>query len=88
VRGMVGDAGQDIGKPSLRIDVVHLGGLCRPPNYAEQFRSDQSFAPMSAHRAAIAPVPFGIVWPFTAPQEKQGGGRSVGSGFAYHARTA
>jgi hypothetical protein len=26
---------QHVGEPSLRIDVVELGGLCRPPNYAE-----------------------------------------------------
>ena len=35
--GMFGDAGQDVGEPGLRIDVVHLGGLCCPPNYAERF---------------------------------------------------
>src|SRR5947209_6076959 len=41
---MFGDARQDVGEPSLRIDVVHLGGLCRPPNYAEQagFPQDSS----------------------------------------------
>jgi hypothetical protein len=32
---MVGDACEDVGKPSLWIDVVHLGRLCRGPNYAE-----------------------------------------------------
>jgi hypothetical protein len=31
----VGDASEDIGKPRLWIDVVELGGLCRPSNYAE-----------------------------------------------------
>ena len=36
--GMFGDAGQDVGKPGVRIDVVHLGGLCRAPNYAERVR--------------------------------------------------
>lgn len=30
------DAGEHVGEPSLRIDVVELGGLCRPPNYAER----------------------------------------------------
>jgi hypothetical protein len=34
---VIGDPGQHIGEPSLRIDVIELGGLCRPPNYAEQF---------------------------------------------------
>jgi hypothetical protein len=33
---MRGDAGEDVGQPGLRIDVVQFGGLCRPPNYAEQ----------------------------------------------------
>ena len=35
---MVGDAGKDISEPGLRIDTVHLGRLCRPPNYAERVR--------------------------------------------------
>jgi hypothetical protein len=34
---MIGDARQHVGQPGLRIDVVELGGLCRPPNYAERF---------------------------------------------------
>jgi hypothetical protein len=34
---MGGDAGEDIGQPSLRIDAVHLGCLCRPSDYAERF---------------------------------------------------
>ena len=33
---MFGDAGEDVGEPGLRIDVIHLGGLCRSPNYAER----------------------------------------------------
>jgi hypothetical protein len=37
VDGVRGDACQDIGEPSLRVDVVELTGLCRPPNYAERF---------------------------------------------------
>jgi hypothetical protein len=32
---------QDIGEPGLRIDVVELRGLCRPPNYAERARFPQ-----------------------------------------------
>ncbi len=32
----VGDAGENVGEPRLRVDVVELGGLCRPPNYAER----------------------------------------------------
>jgi hypothetical protein len=31
---VLGDAGQDVCQPSLRIDLVHFGGLCRAPNYA------------------------------------------------------
>jgi hypothetical protein len=40
---MVGDAGKDISEPGLRIDTVHLGRLCRPPNYAESGRFPQIF---------------------------------------------
>jgi hypothetical protein len=32
-----GDAGENVGQPSLWIDAIHLGRLCRPPNYAERF---------------------------------------------------
>ena len=35
MRRMGGDAREDVGEPRLRIDAVHLGGLCRAPNYAE-----------------------------------------------------
>jgi hypothetical protein len=38
---MVGDACEDVGKPSLWIDVVHLGRLCRQPAYAEWTRFPQ-----------------------------------------------
>jgi hypothetical protein len=38
---MLGDASQDIGEPSLRINIVHFGRLCRPPNYAELGRFPQ-----------------------------------------------
>jgi hypothetical protein len=37
LHGMLGDAGQNVGEPGLWINVVHLGRLCRPPNYAERF---------------------------------------------------
>ena len=33
---MVGDAGDDVGEPSLGIDVIEASGLCRLPNYAER----------------------------------------------------
>jgi hypothetical protein len=38
---MIGDAAEHVGEPSLRIDVVHLGRLCRSPNYAERARFPQ-----------------------------------------------
>jgi hypothetical protein len=41
--GMVGQARQHIGEPSLRIDIVELGGLCRAPNYAERTRFPQDW---------------------------------------------
>jgi hypothetical protein len=34
---MLGDARENVGEPGLRINIVHLGRLCRPPNYAERF---------------------------------------------------
>jgi len=34
---VIGDPGQYVGEPGLWIEVVELGGLCRPPNYAERF---------------------------------------------------
>jgi hypothetical protein len=36
MRRMGDDADEDIGQPGLRIDTVHLGRLCRLPNYAER----------------------------------------------------
>jgi hypothetical protein len=39
--GMIGQSRQNIGEPGLRVDVVELGGLCRPPNYAECARFPQ-----------------------------------------------
>jgi hypothetical protein len=41
VDGVVVDAHKHVGEPGLRIDVVELGGLCRPPNYAESGRFPQ-----------------------------------------------
>jgi hypothetical protein len=38
---MILQARQDVGEPGLRVDVVELGGLCRPPNYAEWARFPQ-----------------------------------------------
>jgi hypothetical protein len=35
--GVIRQTCEAIGEPSVRIDVVELGGLCRPPNYAERF---------------------------------------------------
>jgi hypothetical protein len=32
---MIWEPGEDIGEPGLRIDVIELASLCRPPNYAE-----------------------------------------------------
>ena len=40
---MIGDPGQHVSEPGLRIDAVELGRLCRPPNYAER----QRFSPLS-----------------------------------------
>jgi hypothetical protein len=33
---MIRQPSQDIGEPSLRVDVVEFGGLCRSSNYAER----------------------------------------------------
>ena len=53
---MGGDAGEHVGQPGLRIDVVQLGGLCRPPNYAERFRNDaRVVAVLSAVERTFAP---------------------------------
>jgi hypothetical protein len=38
--GVIGDAGEHIGEPSLWIDVVEFRCLCRAPNYAEWLRND------------------------------------------------
>jgi hypothetical protein len=31
----------EVGQPGTRIDIVELGRLCRPPDYAEQARLPQ-----------------------------------------------
>jgi hypothetical protein len=36
VDGVIVDPREHVGEPGLGIDVVELGRLCRPPNYAEQ----------------------------------------------------
>jgi hypothetical protein len=33
---MIRQSGERVGKPRAWIDIVELGGLCRPPNYAER----------------------------------------------------
>jgi hypothetical protein len=38
------DASEHVGQPCLWIDVVQLGRLCRPPNYAERVRFPQDSA--------------------------------------------
>jgi hypothetical protein len=50
---MILQTGEDVSEPSLRIDVVGLGSLCRTPNYAERAGSNAPFArtcaPSSGH---------------------------------------
>lgn len=46
-----GWSGKHVGEPSLWIDVVELGGLCRLPNYAERSWKQ---AVVAAHRTDIA----------------------------------
>jgi hypothetical protein len=41
VGGVIWKPGQHVSEPGLRIDVIHLAGLCRPPNYAELGRFPQ-----------------------------------------------
>ena len=38
--GVIGEAGEDVGEPGARVDIFELAGLCRQPNYAEQFWND------------------------------------------------
>jgi hypothetical protein len=51
-------AGEHVGEPSLGIDVVHLAGLCRPPNYAERVRYGASLSRW--HRRSRARQPHSI----------------------------
>ena len=34
----VDDPGEDVREIGERLDIIELGGLCRPANYAERFR--------------------------------------------------
>ena len=55
---MLGDARENVGEPGLRIDVIHLGGLCRPPNYAECARFPQYlWWPAYDRLGIVCPVP-------------------------------
>jgi hypothetical protein len=38
---MIGDASEHVAHISFGIEAVELGGLCRPPNYAELGRFPQ-----------------------------------------------
>ena len=38
MRGVVGDPGENVRQPGLRIDAIHLARLCRASNYAERER--------------------------------------------------
>jgi hypothetical protein len=52
---VIGDAGQYVGEPGLWIDVVELGGLCRPPNYARSGRFPQIYpSPLRMLRTGTA----------------------------------
>jgi hypothetical protein len=33
---VLGDAGEDVSEPGLRINVVQFARLCRPPNYVDR----------------------------------------------------
>jgi hypothetical protein len=39
--GVIWKQRQHVSEPGLWIDIVHLAGLCRPPNYAERVRFPQ-----------------------------------------------
>src|SRR5215475_1087580 len=58
VAGVVVDAGEHVGEPGLRIDVVELCRLCRPPNYAERVRYGTSLSRW--HRRSRARRPHSI----------------------------
>jgi hypothetical protein len=40
---MIRQPSEHVGEPGLRIDVIELGGLCRPLNYAERTRFPQDW---------------------------------------------
>jgi hypothetical protein len=40
---MIWQPGEHVGEPGLRVDIIELGGLCRPPNYAEWVRFPQDY---------------------------------------------
>ncbi len=48
-----GNAGEDVGQPCLRIDIVHLGRLCRTPNYAEPTFASRGRHDVESHRLGI-----------------------------------
>ena len=77
----VDQAGKQVSEIGLRIDVVQLCCLCRPPNYAERFRNDAWLSSAVGCCVAVGSVPFGIVWSLRAPLGRQVIGRWGGSGF-------
>jgi hypothetical protein len=38
------DPAEHVGEPGLRINAVQLGGLCRPPDYAERARFPEDWS--------------------------------------------
>jgi len=87
--GVFSDVSEDVGQVGLQVDVVRLGGLCRPANYAERSRAQSSVQSLVAScREDFVPTPFGIVWPFTVRPERRADGRWDESGLAFRARTA
>ena|ERR1700704_1735964 len=58
IDGMVGDAGEHVAEISLRIELAHFCGLCRPPNYAERVRYGASLSRW--HRRSRARQPHSI----------------------------
>ena len=87
--GVFGGASEDVGQVGLRVDAVHLGGLCRPVNYAERSRAQSSVQSLVAScREDFVPTPFGIVWLFTVRPERRADGRWDESGLAFRLRRA
>jgi hypothetical protein len=55
---MIVQTSKHVGEPCLGINVVELGGLCRPPNYAERARFPQDSSRSACDRLGIVrPVP-------------------------------